>query len=167
MDATRLTAAVSTKTHGFKPDATDFKIISLLRKDGRMPYRTIAAELDITEATVRTRVKRLEETNTVKVVAVTDIAAAGFELLLAIGVEIEGRSASEVGRDLAKLSEVYSVSVVIGSHDIEILALAKNQTHMNELLSQLAAVKGVRKLLPSLAVDVLKNQPNWVPFNND
>jgi Lrp/AsnC family transcriptional regulator for asnA, asnC and gidA len=68
---------------------------------------------------------------------------------------------------LAKLSEVYSVSVVIGSHDIEILALAKNQAHMNDLLTQLAAVRGVRKLLPSLAVDVLKNQPNWVPFNND
>ncbi|MFQ3324483.1 MAG: DNA-binding Lrp family transcriptional regulator [Pseudomonadales bacterium] len=155
------------KAHGFTTDATDFKIISLLRKDGRMAYRTIASELDITEATVRTRVKRLEESNTIKVVAVTDIEAAGFDMLLAIGVELEGRAASEVGHDLAKLDEVYSVSVVIGSHDIEILALARDQTHMNELLTQLAAVKGVRKLLPSLAVDVLKNQPNWVPFNND
>jgi Lrp/AsnC family transcriptional regulator for asnA, asnC and gidA len=155
------------KSGGFKADATDFKIISQLRKDGRMPYRTIAAELDITEATVRARVKRLEESNTLKVVAVTDIEAAGFELLLAIGVEIEGRAASAVGHDLAKLEEVYSVSVVIGSHDIEILALAKNQQHMSQLLSELAAVKGVRKLLPSLAVDVLKNQPNWVPFAND
>ena len=167
MDSKGAPSIVSSEGHGFSPDATDFKIISLLRKDGRMPYRTIAAELDITEATVRTRVKRLEETNTIKVVAVTDIAAAGFELLLAVGVEIEGRSASEVGRDLAKLSEVYSVSVVIGSHDIEILALAKDQAHMNNLLTELAAVEGVRKLLPSLAVDVLKNQPNWVPFNND
>ena len=167
MDTKDLASQVGFEVNGFSPDATDFKIISLLRKDGRMPYRTIAAELNITEATVRTRVKRLEETNTIKVVAVTDIEAAGFELLVAVGVEIEGRSASEVGRDLAKLSEVYSVSVVIGSHDIEILALAKNQIHMNNLLTELAAVEGVRKLLPSLAVDVLKNQPNWVPFNND
>jgi Lrp/AsnC family transcriptional regulator for asnA, asnC and gidA len=28
-------------------------------------------------------------------------------------------------------------------------------------------VPGVRKLEPSIALDVLKNQPNWVPFGHD
>ena len=42
-------------------DATDEAIIALLRADGRVPYRTIARELGLTENTVRARVRRMEE----------------------------------------------------------------------------------------------------------
>jgi hypothetical protein len=31
---------------------------------------------------------------------------------------------------------------------------------------QLANISGVRRLTPALAVDVLKNQPDWVPFHD-
>ena len=68
-------------------DATDQSIINLLRKDGRMPYRAIARELDIAENTVRARVRRMEETGTMRVVAVTDIEAAGYGMLLRLAAE--------------------------------------------------------------------------------
>ena len=58
-------------------DGIDHQIIGLLREDGRLPYRAIARELGLTEATVRARVKRLEESDTMRVVAVSDIEAAG------------------------------------------------------------------------------------------
>ncbi|MDP4916431.1 MAG: AsnC family transcriptional regulator, partial [Haliea sp.] len=82
-------------------DETDHGIIDLLRADGRLPYRSIARELGLTEATVRARVRRLEESRTMRVVAVTDIEAAGFGMLLAIGVQVENRSPEEVARELA------------------------------------------------------------------
>ena len=102
-------------------DEVDHRIVALLRRDGRMPYRSIANELGLTEATVRSRVRRMEESDSMRVVAVTDIEAAGFGMLLAVGVEVEGRPASAVAEELATIDEVFSVSVVIGSHDIEIL----------------------------------------------
>ena len=77
-------------------DETDQAIIALLRKDGRMPYRAIARELEIAENTVRARVRRMEESDTMRVVAVTDIEAAGYGMLLAIGVQVEGRSPEAV-----------------------------------------------------------------------
>ena len=147
-------------------DATDQSIIDLLRCDGRMPYRSIARELGLTENTVRARVRRLEESNTMRVVAVTDIEAAGFDMLLAIGVQVEGRSPEAVARDLAGFPEVFSVNVVVGSQDIEILVVAEDQGALNELVgARLANVPGVRRLTPALALDVLKNQPDWVPFH--
>ena len=82
-------------------DDTDNAIIALLRADGRMPYRAIARELGLTESTVRARVRRLEESDTMRVVAVTDIEAAGYGMLLAIGVQVESRSPEEVARELA------------------------------------------------------------------
>ena len=147
-------------------DATDQGIIALLREDGRMPYRAIARELGITEATVRARVKRLEESNTMRVVAVTDIEAAGYGMLLAVGVQVENRSPEAVAADLAAIDEVFSVNVVVGSHDIEILVVTEDASSLNDLLmTTLGAVPGVRRLTPALAVDVLKNQPDWVPFH--
>jgi DNA-binding Lrp family transcriptional regulator len=147
-------------------DDTDQGIIDLLRDDGRMAYRAIARELGITEATVRAMVRRLEESDTMRVVAVTDIEAAGFGMLLAIGVQVENRDPEAVARDLAAIAEVFSVNVVVGTHDIEILVVAPDSAGLNDLLSEtLGRVPGVRRLTPALAVDVLKNQPDWVPFH--
>lgn len=148
-------------------DAIDHGIISLLRADGRMPYRAIARELEVTENTVRTRVRRLEESNTMRVVAVTDIEAAGYGMLLAVGVQVEGRAPEEVARELARFTEVFSVSVVVGTHDLEILVVAEGQLALERLLTErLAGVAGVRRLTPALALDVLKNQPDWVPLRD-
>ena len=136
-------------------DATDQAIIGLLREDGRMPYRSIARVLGLTEPTVRARVRRMEESNTLRLVAVTDVEAAGFGMLLAVGVTVENRSPDEVARDLAAIPEVFSVNVVVGARNL------------NQLLGEtLASIPGVRRLTPALAVDVLKNQPNWVPFHD-
>ena len=147
-------------------DETDDAIIELLRADGRMPYRAIAREIGLTENTVRARVRRLEESNTMRVVAVTDIEAAGYGMLLAIGVQVENRSPEAVARDLAALPEVFSVNVVVGAQDIEILVVAEDQAALDDLIHrQLANMPGVRRLTPALALDVLKNQPDWVPFN--
>ena len=147
-------------------DETDQAIIALLREDGRMAYRAIARQLDIAENTVRARVRRMEESNTMRVVAVTDIEAAGYSMLLAIGVQVEGRSPEAVARDMAQIHEVFSVNVVVGAHDVEILVVAEDQAALNELItSKLGAMPGVRRLTPALALDVLKNQPDWVPFH--
>jgi len=147
-------------------DDTDQAIIQLLRKDGRMAYRAIARELDIAENTVRARVRRMEESNTMRVVAVTDTEAAGYGMLLAIGVQVEGRSPEVVAREMAAIPEVFSVNVVVGAQDIEILVVSKDQAALNELITdKLGAIPGVRRLTPALALDVLKNQPDWVPFH--
>jgi Lrp/AsnC family transcriptional regulator, regulator for asnA, asnC and gidA len=148
-------------------DEVDYAIIDLLRADGRLPYRAIARELALTETTVRARVRRLEESDTMRVVAVTDIEAAGYQMLLAVGVQVEGRPPREVAEELAKIPEVFSVNVVVGAHDVEILVVAADQESLAELLAvQLVNIPGVRRITPALAVDVLKNQPDWVPFHD-
>ncbi|WP_269617716.1 Lrp/AsnC family transcriptional regulator [Zhongshania sp. BJYM1] len=145
-------------------DEIDHRIVAHLRRDGRMPYKTLANELGLTEATVRARVKRLEEGDSLRVVAVTDYEAVGYTMMLAVGIQVEGRPADVVAEDLAKFDEVFSVCQVVGTLDIETLAVARDQEHLSELLVRLGSVPGVRKLEPSIALDVLKNQSNWVPF---
>ncbi len=148
-------------------DEIDQRIITALRKDGRLPFRALAQEVGVTEATVRARVRRLEESDTMRVVAVTDYEAAGYGMMLAVGIQVEGRPADEVATELAGYPEVFSVCQVVGSLDIEVLAVAADQDGLTELISdKLARVPGVRRILPAMAINVLKNQPNWVPFDH-
>ena len=107
-------------------DDIDQSIVQQLRRDGRTPYKTLARQLDLTEATVRARVKRLEESDSLRVVAVSDYEAVGFGVLLAVGVQVEGRPAEDVAADLAELDAVFSVCQVVGARDIETLAVARD-----------------------------------------
>jgi DNA-binding Lrp family transcriptional regulator len=148
-------------------DDIDSRIIALLRRDGRMPYRTMAQDLGLTETTIRARVRRLEDSNLMKVVAVTDFEALGYGMMLAIGIEVENRSPAEVAEDLALIPEVFSITVVVGTHDIQTLVVTRDLDSLGELIShRLADLPGVRRVIPSLAVNVLKNQPAWIPFHN-
>jgi Lrp/AsnC family transcriptional regulator for asnA, asnC and gidA len=149
-------------------DDLDWRLIELLRADGRASCRALADAVGLTEAAVRSRLRALESSGCMKVVAVADAAASGFDLLLAVGVEVDGRPALEVARELAAVPEVFSVCLVVGTYDIELLIVARDHDHVARLVTDtLVTVPGVRRILTGLAVDVLKNQPDWVPFDDD
>ena len=145
-------------------DEIDWSIIELLREDGRMSVQEMARRLNSTAATVRTRMRRLEENGMLRVVAVTDFAAAGFEMLIAIGVEVDGRSAEVVGAELANLPEVFSINLVTGAYDLELLVAARDFEELSRFMNdKLAAIKGIGRLAPALAIDVFKYQSEWAP----
>lgn len=145
-------------------DDIDFRLIALLRKDGRMSTRELAGMLGLTEATVRTRLRRLEETETMRVVAMTDYRVAGFDLIASIGVQVKGRDASAVAADIARLPQVLDVQVVIGASDIELSIAAGEREELALLLQELAQIPGVSRLSAGMALDVFKFQWGWVPF---
>ena len=148
----------------YTPDEFDLKIIALLQQDGRMSTQDIARTLDATSSTIRKRIRRLEDTGAMRVVAVTDFAAAGYDVLLAIGVEVESRNAEDVGHDLAALPDVFSVNLTTGSHDIEILVGARSFEELATFLhDEVASIEGIGRLSPGLTVEVYKYQSEMVP----
>ena len=51
-------------------------IIGLLQEDGRLPFKTIAERLDVSEGTVRNRVGWMKRAGMLRIVAVADPAEA-------------------------------------------------------------------------------------------
>ena len=146
------------------PDEFDLRIIALLQEDGRMSTRDMASELGATSSTIRKRMRRLEDTGTMRVVAVTDFGSAGYDLLLAIGVEVESRNAEEVGHDLATLPDVFSVNLTTGSYDLEILVGARSFDELARFLhEEISQIEGIGRLSPGLTVEVYKYQSEIVP----
>ena len=148
----------------FEPDALDERIIALLRQDGRMPARDIAEATGSSSATIRKRIRTMEDNGFMRVVAVTDFAAAGYDLLLAIGIEVENRSAEAVGLELAELPEVFSVNLTTGPNDLEVLVAAQSFDQLATFLhEEVSRVDGIGRLTPALTVDVRKYESGNVP----
>lgn len=149
----------------FQTDDIDRSIIDELRIDGRATNQQIANKLGLTAATVSSRIKRMEDADKLRVVAVSDFSAHGYNLLIQVAVEVEGRPASEVAADLAELPEVFAVHLVTGRYDIDMLVALRDYDELGELmLNRLAGVAGIRSMLPAITVDILKYQFDVAPI---
>jgi len=149
-----------------KLDAIDQKIIAILRKDGRATNQELARRLGMAAATVSARIRRLEASKAMKVVAVTDFAAIGYKVLLAVGVQVQGRPAEHVAQDLAKLPEVFSVHVVTGARDIETLVALHDFDELHSLLLRdMAKIKGIRTIECGIAAEVVKYNFEVAPIS--
>jgi len=143
----------------------DNSIIAILKKDGRTSNQKIADELGVTMSMVATRIRRMEQAKAMKIVAVSDFSAFDYNVLLPIGVDVKGRRANDVARDIASLKEIASVQLVTGKHDIEILVTLSSMDELSDfLLSKLSQIKGVRSLDPSFAVDIIKYDFDVAPI---
>ncbi len=141
----------------YELDEVDRHIIAALKADGRATNQKIARSLHISPATVGARIRRLENMNAMRVVAVTDFAALGYKVLLAVGIEVQGRAAEEVARELATLEEVFAVHMVTGARDIEILVVLHDLEELETfLLQDIAKIRGIRTLAAGIAADVIK-----------
>ncbi len=146
-------------------DDLDRGIIGLLRENGRATNQEIAEKLSVSAATVSTRVRRLEESDSIRVVAVADFAAHGYHMLIAVGVKVFGRDAAAVARDLAKLPEVFSVHLMHGPFDLELLVGLKGFEEINVFLTDhVARIPGVFDLSAGIAADIVKFEFNVAPL---
>ena len=149
----------------FSFDATDVSIIRELRANGRANNQQIAERLGLTATTVSTRIRRMEDANQLRVVAVSDFSAHGFNVLLRISVSIDGRPASDVAHELAALPEVVAAHLVTGGYDIDMLvALHDFDDLAGFLLDKLSGVHGIRTLSPAIVVDIIKYQFDVAPI---
>lgn len=153
-------------TAGFETDDVDEKIIAAMRRDGRISNRDLAQLIGVNEGTVRTRLRRLEDSNTMRVVAIRDLKSMGFEHLCAVGVQVKGRAVGDVAADLADIPQVLTVNVTLGGHDLEIQLVAHDIDEMGQLLTNvLPKVRGVLRITPGLALKVLKYDSLWAPLS--
>lgn len=149
----------------FAFDETDLRIVTELRRNGRATNQQIAERLGLTATTVSSRIRRMEDADQLRVVAVSDFSAHGFEVLIQLAIEVDNRPASAVAHELAGLPEVFAVHLVTGRYDIDaLIALHSFDDLAHFLLDRLAAIRGIRSITPSITVDILRYQFDVAPI---
>ena len=146
-------------------DEHDEAIIAVLREDGRMSIRELAQRVGLTEATVRARIRRLEKSGSMRIVAKLDLGAMGYPFIALVGLKIRGRTIDEVGQDLQQVPEVISVLSVIGRNDLEIQVIAKDMTLLYTLLTDtIPRIEGIVGVESALAMNIVKYVHPWGRF---
>jgi DNA-binding Lrp family transcriptional regulator len=148
--------------HRVSIDALDRALVERLRVDGRESNRSLAAALDVNEATIANRLKRLEAGAIMRVVALTDMEAFGHRLLVFVKLRVSSRSIMSVGEELSRLPEVISVTVSTGRYDVIAVVLARDRPHLSRVVGvDIPAVAGVDSTRCEFAIDVLRFESKW------
>jgi Lrp/AsnC family transcriptional regulator for asnA, asnC and gidA len=150
---------------GFEIDDIDRAIISALRQNGRATNQQIAEGLNLTAATVSSRIRRMEAANKLRVVAVSDFRAHGHNVLLEVAIEVDNRAATDVAEELAELPEVFAAHLTTGRYDIDLLVVLGSIDELPDLLmNKFGRIRGIRSMIPAITVDIVKYQFDVAPI---
>lgn len=123
----------------------DRKIIAYLQYDGRMPYTTIASQLNITETTVRRRVKKLIERGKLQIVAVVKPRDLGLDEAAMIGISVKANRITAVADEIARLPEVTYLFQAAGEFDLYAEVYCRDREHfvtfLNDQLQQIPDIE--------------------------
>ena len=99
-------------------DKLDKYIVEELQDDGRKPYNEIAKKLNVSEGTIRKRVRKLTDIGVLKIAGLIDPEKIGERLLAVIGVQLGSQNLLENAEKFSQLKGVISVGIVTGRYDL-------------------------------------------------
>ncbi len=134
----------STVCHVPTLDDLDRRLIGLLRADGRAPVTTLARQLDVSRATVNSRLDRLVDSGTILGFTVRVRDDHGDDDVRAISlIEVEGRSTNDVIKALRGLPEIQAMHRTNGGGDIVAEIRADSLLEFDRVLGRIRSVDGV------------------------
>ena len=141
-------------------DETSKKIIEELQQDGRRPYAAIAKAVSLSEAAVRQRVQRLQETGVMQIVAVTDPLTLGFHRQTLIGIKCSG-DLERAADHLSSLAEIDYVVITSGSFDLIVEVVCEDDDHLLEILSQVRRAPSIVSTETFVYLKLRKQTYSW------
>lgn len=144
-------------------DELDRKIIDRLGEDARVSNREIARDFGLTEGTIRQRLKRLIQTGTIRVSAVTDTSRLKNPILAYLFIEADAAfHVDTVAKALADVPEISFVATLLGRSDILAMTLVTNGDQLTQLLHQtIDKIPGVHRVQYSLGQQFIKHDYRW------
>jgi Lrp/AsnC family transcriptional regulator for asnA, asnC and gidA len=141
-------------------DAVDKGIIEALQRNGREPFRRIAATLGVSEATVRARYARLCADDIVQVTAVTNPLGLGFEAQAMVGIRSAGPP-EEIADQIARWPEADYVVLTAGQFDILVELLCADRRGLLDATNRIRQLEGVVSTETFLYLELWKQLYDW------
>lgn len=143
-------------------DRVDCDIIEMLQKDGRISNTQIAKKLQLSEATVRTRLNRLIKDEVIQIVAVSNPLKLGFEAVGILRIGADVKKIDHVTKELEKLRPIWFIVNATGGSEIYTEFVAKDLKELNELIfEKIYRIDGVVRSDTSLILKYVKRRYDW------
>jgi len=140
-------------------DRLDQKLIEELQKDGRASHIRLASKLGVSEGTVRKRLAKLLAKNIIRVAAIPNLSALGYNLTSIIGIQVRMTDLRMVADALARKANVCRLAFVAGRYDL--IAVVASQSHkaLSDFIEkEVSTIPGVTRTETFVNLDVIKGE---------
>jgi Lrp/AsnC family transcriptional regulator for asnA, asnC and gidA len=147
-------------SHAPRLDEVDKSIIEALQKNGRESFRRIAAQIGVSEATVRARYSRLCASSILQVTGVTNPLGLGFEAMAMVGVRVAGPP-EPVAEEIGSWEEAGYVVITAGQFDLLVELVCEDRRDLLDATNRIRGLETVVSTETFLYLDLWKQLYDW------
>lgn len=129
-----------------KVDELDVKILSMITRNARLPFKEVADACGVSRAAVHQRVQKMFENGVITGSGYqVNPKMLGYQLCVYVGLTLEkGSLYKSVSAELEKIPEIVEAQFTLGAYSMLIKLYAKDDRHLMELLnSKIQEIPGV------------------------
>jgi DNA-binding Lrp family transcriptional regulator len=131
----------------------DLRIISELRKDGRLSLRQLGKRLGISTATVAGRIRVMEKTGMIKGFRpLVDYRKLGYGITGVTLIKAVGGKIPSLMKDLIADSQLTHVYEITGEFDLLVIGKYKDTDEMNREVKKLLSHKAIKETNTSIVL---------------
>jgi Lrp/AsnC family transcriptional regulator, regulator for asnA, asnC and gidA len=123
-------------------DHLDDKIIDILKKDSRKPFVEIANELNVSEGTIRSRVKKLFEDGIIQSFTIKT-SSKNVKAIIEVKIDVNVNT-SDVASRISRFEGVSEVYEVTGEEDIVAIIDVTSSPQLNDIIEQIRRFDNVQ-----------------------
>jgi len=138
-------------------DDIDLAIIRSLMKNSRITISQMSKEIEIPDATISNRLKKLENNIIKRYTMIPNWEKLGLEITSIIIIQTESGKHEDVKEMLSQLREVSEVYSVSGEYDLLIKVWVKSINKLNKLINKkIRSIDGVEDLTEMIVMERVK-----------
>ena len=138
-------------------DDVDLAILRSLIQNSRITISQMSKEIDIPDATISNRLKKLETDAINRYTLIADWPKIGLDITSLIIIQTESEKHELVKEELSRLKEASEVYSVSGEYDILIKVWVKSIEDLNQLInSKIRSIDGVEDLTEMIVMERVK-----------
>lgn len=120
-----------------KVDELDVKILSMITRNARLPFKEVADACGVSRAAVHQRVQKMFENGVITGSGYqVNPKMLGYQLCVYVGLTLEkGSMYKSVSAELEKIPEIVEAQFTLGAYSMLIKLYAKDDRHLMELLN--------------------------------
>lgn len=144
-------------------DEKDMLIIKSLEEDSRKPWRQLAKELNLSEATIYLRIKKLEENGIVKGFTIkVDPSKIGLVMIVFLLIRARSENLIQVKKELASLDYIVEIHEITGSYQFLAKLLAPSQKEVSKAIEEITGIQGIIEVNTLISLNSLKSGENII-----
>ncbi|MCD4764890.1 MAG: Lrp/AsnC family transcriptional regulator [Methanosarcinales archaeon] len=138
-------------------DEKNLRIIDMLRENARIPVTEIASRLDVSESTIRKRIRALEKNGVItQYTVVVDPSKLGYNSVSMVGIDVESTHLLDVAMRMTEFPEVKFVATSTGDHMIITEIWTNDSKELGRFITEnIEKQEGVKRVSPTIILE------NW------